>query len=116
MNLRTLWKVAFALIVVSSSSNTGIASALHFAAPLIIPNLGYMQSLIVTNLDNDQNNDVVALSDRSVSVLTGNGHGGFTSTNTFGSGYIFSSVAAGDVNNDGLVDLVLLDLKQVHWA
>ena len=67
------------------------------------------------DVNGDGNLDLVVtnLSDNTVTVLLGNGAGGFTSAagSPFSVGASPISVALGDVNGDGTLDLIVANLE-----
>jgi hypothetical protein len=69
----------------------------------------YPYTLVQGDFNRDGNLDIVAANagNNSVSVLTGNGSGGFAAGVFHSVGDEPRSLAAGDVNNDGLLDLVV---------
>lgn len=73
-------------------------------------------AMVVGKIDNDNHLDVVvasggplAVTQGEVSVLTGNGQGGFSLQATLTAGVGTSAVAIGDANRDGRTDIVALN-------
>jgi hypothetical protein len=52
-------------------------------------------------------NDRTGLGDTNISVLNGDGQGGFMTTVDFPAGPVVMAVAPGDLNGDGKVDLAV---------
>lgn len=84
------------------------------SAGLLFPVLGsYPSSMVVTDLDRDGNQDIVTGNDLSldISVLLGDGAGGFSAPSTYpildpGALLYAVSIAVGDVTGDGNPDVV----------
>jgi hypothetical protein len=83
---------------------------LSFAAPLTFPVTFTPQSVVVADLTNNGNLDILTPAFSSgVSVLLGNGHGGFVAApgSPFPTGSEANAVAVGDFNGDGKLDLAV---------
>src|SRR6267142_2534439 len=63
----------------------------------------------VQDFNNDGKADVATANtgDKNVSVLLGNGNGGFLPANTFAVGTAVDKIAGGDLDGDGNADLVV---------
>lgn len=75
------------------------------------------QAMAVADFNNDGKPDLATSDGRNpgrVSVLLGNGTGGFAASMNFPGGRVAKSIVAGDLNSDGNIDLVLgnSDLSQ----
>jgi hypothetical protein len=71
---------------------------------------GARASLVVADFNKDSKPDVAFLVEGVITVLLGNGNGTFQAPVTYGSGEL-TSIAVGDMNNDGIADLVGANLN-----
>lgn len=89
------------------------ASAIQFDAPDFLRAGSNTESVAIADLNGDGNADLVAanvfslLNQNNVSVLLGDGAGGFGPVNTFTAGTRPRSIAVGDMNGDGKPDAVV---------
>jgi hypothetical protein len=78
--------------------------------------IGRITWLLVNDVDRDGALDMIVSSHNGVSVLTGDGRGGQTSTVPFGTGTPRYGIALGYVNQDGVLDLVVADGEHGTWG
>ena len=85
-----------------------------FSGPTNVGNSANSSDLAVADFNNDGNPDVAISSAGDQMILLGNGSGGFTAKNIFvGSGA--TSVAAGDINGDGIQDAAFTADGSGNW-
>jgi hypothetical protein len=99
--------LALATVVGLAGPATGSALADAGFSPPVSYAPGLTSQIVfgVGDFNGDGHPDV-AIPTGGVSVLLGDGHGGFGSPTTLSSGGAYTAVAAGDFNNDGKLDLV----------
>ncbi len=85
-----------------------------FSGPTTIGNSANSLDLAVADFNNDGNTDIAVASASFQMILLGNGSGGFTANNiSVGSGA--TSVAAGDINGDGIQDAAFTADGSGNW-
>ena len=85
-----------------------------FSSPTTIGNSANSSDLAVADFNNDGNPDIAVASAGFQLILLGNGSGGFTANNiSVGSGA--TSVAAGDINGDGIQDAAFTANGSGNW-
>ena len=104
--------LVFCLICVPTASATFSCGAPSFGMAKSFGLGGKMKgptSVVVGDFNGDDNVDLVAanLLDGNLSILTGDGKGGFGAVRNIGLGNGLTSIAAGDLNGDGKLDLVV---------
>ena len=112
----TLALILFAALQVAPSS---FAAHRTFLTPSLFPTGKFPWAATVQDFNNDGKADVATANtgDEDVSVLLGNGKGGFLPANTFAVGAGVSKIAGGDLDGDGNADLVVTDgIKAVDIA
>jgi FG-GAP-like repeat len=99
---------AFMLTVATPATCTPV----HFAAATNVPagNGPYAFAVGDFNGDGKQDLAVTNVTTNSVSILLGNGNGGFSAPTTFPVGNNPGSIAVGDFNGDGKQDLAVANL------
>ena len=75
-----------------------------------------IQSVISSDFNNDGKIDLITKSRNVVSILLGDGNGGFTSSASLTVGTYLESINIGDVNADGKIDLIAGDYYQILIA
>ncbi len=76
------------------------------------------QDVVAGDFDNDGNIDLAVLNsrDKTISILIGDGAGGFTATRTYGTGNGPVAIVAGDFDGDGNLDLAVANSSdQTVW-
>ena len=80
----------------------------RFASPVALPTKAPAHVVRVADFNHDGISDLVLLGTRGgVSVLLGNGQGGFKSTKTFSVGPDPTGLTVADINHDGRLDLLV---------
>lgn len=85
-----------------------------FSGPTSIGNSSNTSHLAVADFNNDGNPDIAVASAEAQMILLGNGSGGFT-TNEILVGSGATSVAAGDINGDGIQDAAFTADGSGNW-
>jgi hypothetical protein len=65
--------------------------------------------IVLSDLNNDSRNDIIAVGENKVSVLLGNGNGSFQSATQYTTGNSPRTAVARDVNRDGWSDLAVVN-------
>ncbi len=111
-------------LITYESNSTGSNIVLYlnkgdgtFGAPISIMQANGIADFAIGDFNQDGNLDIAVLvstgpfnatGTAAVTVLLGNGQGSFGGAQTFQAGSLASSIAAGDFNNDGRMDLAVL--------
>ncbi|HEY9503653.1 MAG TPA: FG-GAP-like repeat-containing protein, partial [Pyrinomonadaceae bacterium] len=85
-----------------------------FSGPTSVGNSANATDLAVADFNNDGNPDIAVASAGDQLILLGNGSGGFTNNNV-SVGSSASSVAAGDLNGDGIQDAAFTPTGSGNW-
>jgi hypothetical protein len=84
-----------------------------FGFPVNSPASGYVRALAVGTFNHGGNLDAAVLSENNaptqLAILLGNGDGTFSIGQTYSVGFNPTSIASGDINGDGIPDLVVGD-------
>src|SRR6266850_3555570 len=110
------WRLAFLLLSFASLLWLGRPS--QAADPCAIPSFGAAanislnapRAVVVADFNNDGKLDIVAANNRTsgtISILLGNGTGGFSTATNISGGRNPTFVESGDLNGDGNADLIL---------